>query len=204
MVEARLAKTDAVLAACSVAAMGALARAYLVPRRGRLPRSTVLIFWLAVAAGVLVKGPLVPMFAALAVLALFCPRALGALASGAASRSRRAHRAGAGAALVRRHRGEERRRVLHRVGRARHARQGRHGAEQHWRPPGFYLVAFFAHLLARRRRSPPSRSPFAWRTGARTHRLRARLDRAVLARLRGRADEAAALRACRSIRPSPS
>ena len=71
MVEARLAKTDAVLGTCSVAAMGALARAYFVRGAARLPLSTVLIFWLAVAAGVLVKGPLVPMFAALAVLALF-------------------------------------------------------------------------------------------------------------------------------------
>ncbi|KMO32953.1 glycosyl transferase [Methylobacterium variabile] len=74
--EARLAKTDALLTACAVAAMGALARAWLA-RTGAarlshvtLPNATVLTFWLAVAAGILVKGPMVPLFAGLAALCL--------------------------------------------------------------------------------------------------------------------------------------
>jgi 4-amino-4-deoxy-L-arabinose transferase-like glycosyltransferase len=70
MVEARLAKTDAVLTACSVAAMGGLARAYLGRGAGRLPSVTVWGFWVAMAIGILVKGPLVPMFAGFAALTL--------------------------------------------------------------------------------------------------------------------------------------
>jgi 4-amino-4-deoxy-L-arabinose transferase-like glycosyltransferase len=69
--EARIAKTDAVLLACVLAAMGALARAYLSedasPDRGwRLPA----VFWTALAAGILVKGPLIVMIVGLAVVAL--------------------------------------------------------------------------------------------------------------------------------------
>jgi 4-amino-4-deoxy-L-arabinose transferase-like glycosyltransferase len=72
-VEARLAKTDAVLLLTSVAAMGAIARIYLMSRRTpdiavgwRLPA----ILWTALAAGVLIKGPLILMFVGLAALAL--------------------------------------------------------------------------------------------------------------------------------------
>ncbi len=72
-VEARLAKTDAVLLACSVAAMGAMARIYLEQRRTpdaaagwRLPA----ILWTAIAAGTLIKGPLVLMFVGLTAIAL--------------------------------------------------------------------------------------------------------------------------------------
>lgn len=74
--EARLAKTDALLTACAVAAMGALARAWLTRAtqirlpQVPLPMPTVLTFWLAVALGILVKGPMVPMFAGLAALYL--------------------------------------------------------------------------------------------------------------------------------------
>lgn len=73
-VEARLAKTDAALLLTIVAAMGALARAYLPvcderesDRAGwRLP----LIFWTALAAGILLKGPLILLIVGLTVLAL--------------------------------------------------------------------------------------------------------------------------------------
>jgi len=72
-VEARLAKTDAMLLFTSVAAMGAMARIYLMSRRSpdlavgwRLPA----ILWTALAAGVLLKGPLILMFVTLAALAL--------------------------------------------------------------------------------------------------------------------------------------
>jgi len=72
-VEGRLAKTDAVLLACSVAAMGALARIYLVQRR--TPQAAAdwkqpAILWTAIAIGILIKGPMVPMFVALAVITL--------------------------------------------------------------------------------------------------------------------------------------
>lgn len=72
-VEARLAKTDAVLLLTVVIAMGALARAYLAPSRSGAARSgwTVpAIFWSALAAGFLVKGPVILMVVGLAVVTL--------------------------------------------------------------------------------------------------------------------------------------
>jgi 4-amino-4-deoxy-L-arabinose transferase-like glycosyltransferase len=72
-VEARLAKTDAMLLLTMVAAMGAMARVYLNARREsgaaagwQLPA----IFWTALAGGILLKGPLILMVAGLAVLML--------------------------------------------------------------------------------------------------------------------------------------
>jgi 4-amino-4-deoxy-L-arabinose transferase-like glycosyltransferase len=70
MVEARLAKTDAMLLACCIAAMGALARVWLSRTLQRQPTQTVLIFWTAVAAGILIKGPMVIMFTGLAAIVL--------------------------------------------------------------------------------------------------------------------------------------
>lgn len=75
-VEARLAKTDAVLLFTVVVAMGALARAYILPRQhgaGAAPRldwRVATLFWTALAAGILDKGPLVLMVVALAALTL--------------------------------------------------------------------------------------------------------------------------------------
>src|SRR4051812_15658226 len=70
-VEARLAKTDAMLLLCCVAAMGVMARAYLAQSTGRdIPWSHALVLWTALAAGVLLKGPLILMVAGLAALAL--------------------------------------------------------------------------------------------------------------------------------------
>ena len=73
-VEARLAKTDAVLLCASVAVMGALARIYAPWQRGedraRPSWGLPAVFWTAIAAGLLVKGPLILMFAALAIAAL--------------------------------------------------------------------------------------------------------------------------------------
>ncbi|MBR1220272.1 glycosyltransferase family 39 protein [Bradyrhizobium sp. U87765 SZCCT0131] len=73
-VEARLAKTDAVLLCASVAVMGALARIYVPWQRGedraRPSWGLPAVFWTAIAAGLLVKGPLILMFAALAIAAL--------------------------------------------------------------------------------------------------------------------------------------
>ena len=73
-VEARLATTDAVLLAAVVAAMGALARAYLPEQRGRIDAAGAWLlpglFWTALAIGVLVKGPLIVMVVGLAVVTL--------------------------------------------------------------------------------------------------------------------------------------
>jgi 4-amino-4-deoxy-L-arabinose transferase-like glycosyltransferase len=72
-VEARLAKTDAMLLLTSVAVMGAMARLYLGQRRNRgAPTGLAMpaLLWTSIAAGVLLKGPVVVMFVALAALAL--------------------------------------------------------------------------------------------------------------------------------------
>src|ERR1044071_6409881 len=70
-VEARLAKTDAMLLMCCVAAMGVMGRAYLTQSTGRdIPWSHALVLWTALAAGILLKGPLILMVAGLAALAV--------------------------------------------------------------------------------------------------------------------------------------
>ena len=69
--EARLAKTDAMLLATVVAAMGVMAREYL--RRNELGAAgwrAPAVFWTALAAGVLLKGPLIVMIVALAAVTL--------------------------------------------------------------------------------------------------------------------------------------
>ena len=71
-VEARLAKTDAVLLFTVVAAMAVLARAYLAPRRGdpQPGLNQLAIFWTALAVGILIKGPMILMVVGLAVATL--------------------------------------------------------------------------------------------------------------------------------------
>ena len=73
-VEARLAKTDAVLSLTVVAAMGAMARAYLAEQGERSvnthPLVTAAVFWTAIAFGILIKGPLILMIVGLAIVAL--------------------------------------------------------------------------------------------------------------------------------------
>lgn len=68
-VEARLAKTDAVLSACIVIAMTILARAYLQRDRA-LPVVSTIGFWVAVGLSILIKGPLLLMVAGLAIVVL--------------------------------------------------------------------------------------------------------------------------------------
>ncbi|MDZ4369844.1 MAG: glycosyltransferase family 39 protein, partial [Phenylobacterium sp.] len=69
--EAFIAKTDAVLAGATTLAIAALARLYAA-REGGAPTSpaTVWIFWIALAIGVLVKGPITPLVAGLTLLVL--------------------------------------------------------------------------------------------------------------------------------------
>jgi 4-amino-4-deoxy-L-arabinose transferase-like glycosyltransferase len=73
-VEARLAKTDAMLLLTVVAAMGALARVYMSWQRGedspQQPWAWPAIFWTALAGGILIKGPLILMFVALTIVTL--------------------------------------------------------------------------------------------------------------------------------------
>ncbi|MBH0237335.1 ArnT family glycosyltransferase [Methylobrevis albus] len=70
-VEARLAKTDAVLLALTLGCQIALARIYL--RRADEPAAPAVAvygFWLALAAAILVKGPIAPLVAGLTLAAL--------------------------------------------------------------------------------------------------------------------------------------
>ncbi len=74
-VEARLAKTDAVLAATIIGAMAALARAWM---RGDddppLTQAWRIGFWVALGCGILVKGPIAPLVVGLAALLLSISR----------------------------------------------------------------------------------------------------------------------------------
>lgn len=65
--EAMTAKTDALLVGFTTLAMAALARLRMSAPR---PRLTALVFWAALACGVLIKGPVTPLVAALTLIAL--------------------------------------------------------------------------------------------------------------------------------------
>jgi 4-amino-4-deoxy-L-arabinose transferase-like glycosyltransferase len=73
-IEGRIAKTDAMLLATVVAAMGALARLYLPEQRKQIDATWAWllpgIFWTALAGGVLIKGPVIVMVVVLAIGAL--------------------------------------------------------------------------------------------------------------------------------------
>lgn len=72
-VVARLAVTDAMLLLAVTAAMGAMARAYRQQARGELDRvgwALPAIFWTALAAGVLLKGPIIVLVVGLAAATL--------------------------------------------------------------------------------------------------------------------------------------
>ncbi|WID96611.1 glycosyltransferase family 39 protein [Bosea vestrisii] len=145
-VEARFAKTDALLAACAVATMGALARAWLDWTRSLAfvpSRHNWLVFWSATALGLLLKGPIVPMVWGLAVLVLAIrERSLRWLAP---------LRPGLGlllclvvvlpwfVAIAVKTGGDF---FAESVGKDMLAKVGE-GQEKHWGPPGLYLVLFF-------------------------------------------------------------
>jgi 4-amino-4-deoxy-L-arabinose transferase-like glycosyltransferase len=72
-VEARLAKTDAMLLFTCIAAMGALARIYLASQRepgAKIGWSQPAILWTAIAGGVLLKGPVILLFVGLTAIVL--------------------------------------------------------------------------------------------------------------------------------------
>ncbi|HKW53192.1 MAG TPA: glycosyltransferase family 39 protein, partial [Stellaceae bacterium] len=72
VVEAHLAKTDAVLLATVAAAQGALGIVYLRARRGdeMAPWPWALLFWAAQGIGLLIKGPITPLVSLLTAAAL--------------------------------------------------------------------------------------------------------------------------------------
>lgn len=69
--EARIAKTDATLLAACTVAMAALAHVYLGARQMRpISRAAPALFWLAVATGLMVKGPIILALTGLCAAAL--------------------------------------------------------------------------------------------------------------------------------------
>jgi 4-amino-4-deoxy-L-arabinose transferase-like glycosyltransferase len=68
--EARIAKADALLLACIVAAQLALGRIYLSQRTPRETMVPAALFWIAIGLGTLVKGPIAPGLAFLTILPL--------------------------------------------------------------------------------------------------------------------------------------
>jgi 4-amino-4-deoxy-L-arabinose transferase-like glycosyltransferase len=69
--EAFIAKTDAVLAGCTTLALAALGRLYAEANGGPgVGKRAWLFFWAPMAVGILDKGPITPMVAALTILAL--------------------------------------------------------------------------------------------------------------------------------------
>jgi 4-amino-4-deoxy-L-arabinose transferase-like glycosyltransferase len=71
VVEAHLAKTDAVLLATIIAAQGALGILYRGARDGvAVHRGLAAVFWLAQGVGILIKGPVTPLISLLTISAL--------------------------------------------------------------------------------------------------------------------------------------
>jgi 4-amino-4-deoxy-L-arabinose transferase-like glycosyltransferase len=71
-VEARMAKTDAAQLACILGAMGALAHLYLDREKPfAAPLGLVLLFWLSLGLGILIKGPIIIMVVGTACAALW-------------------------------------------------------------------------------------------------------------------------------------
>ena len=66
--EARIAKSDGVLLAFTILAMGALARIYMFRRKRQEMVTIAAIFWIALGLGILVKGPIAPVLAALTMI----------------------------------------------------------------------------------------------------------------------------------------
>lgn len=67
--EARLAKTDAALFATILMAQGVLARAFLCKRDSHVRVWHAALFWTACAAGILIKGPILPLVVGTTALA---------------------------------------------------------------------------------------------------------------------------------------
>ena len=174
--EAHLAKTDALLAACATASLGALARAWLV-REKPLGREVFAAFWVGLALGILLKGPMVPMFVGLPALILSIKARSGrwllplrpwpglALTLAVVAPWFAAIAWKSGGAFYAEAVGHD---MLAKVGGA---------AERHWGPPGAYAVAFFATFWPGAAFAAMS-LPFAWR--ARSSDAAAYLIAAVL------------------------
>lgn len=87
--ESKQARADMVLLACTTVAMAALWRVHAAARRGtRRDYAAAALFWIAMTLGVLVKGPITPMVAALCALMLSLYRSVPPKNSGSRRGSR--------------------------------------------------------------------------------------------------------------------
>ncbi len=141
--ETHIAKTDAALLATVTVAMGLFGQAYLRPRRRGFTAWQAAGFWLALGAGVLLKGPIAPMVALLAGVTLY-------FADGRSAPWLRALRPGWGVALmllvaapwfVAIGIATEGRFFTQAIGGDMLSKVGS-GEEKHWGPPGYYLLTF--------------------------------------------------------------
>ena len=199
-VEGRIAKTDACLLLTAVAAMGAMARAYLPEQRAQLEGTaswTVpAIFWTALAASVLLKGPVIPLIVFLTVAALAIADrsarwllALRPLVGVALVRA-------AGAALVR---GDH---ACAPATASSRSRSGEdllsklfQGQESHGAPPGYYFLLFWVTFWPAATLAGVA-APCGLVVASRARRaIPAGLDRADLDPVRAGRHQAAALRA---------
>lgn len=69
--EGHVAKTDAMLLAFAVIAQGALAQIHASAKSGDTPRHLPWVFWIAQGLGILIKGPIVPLFSILTIAGLW-------------------------------------------------------------------------------------------------------------------------------------
>ena len=131
--------------------MAVMARAYLTQSTGRdIGWGQALILWTALAAGILLKGPLILMVVGLAAASVSIADRSARWLMRAAAAGRRALGADPGAALVRGDHGARRRQLLPGIGRPGSARQGVPGAGNPRRAARLLSAAVLAHLLAGR------------------------------------------------------
>lgn len=75
VIEAHVAKTDALLLAATMAAHYALARVYMAGHGGKpVGNGVIALFWIAQGAGLLIKGPILPLVSAATIGALWLSR----------------------------------------------------------------------------------------------------------------------------------
>ena len=143
--EARDGKIDAVLLTTILGAMGFLARAYLGQP---LTRAQAALFWVALAAGIMLKGPLILLVVGLTALTLsLLDRSADVVAGAAAVAGLRTHVA-AGPALVGGHRPAQRWRVFHHRAGSEHARQSRVRSAESRPATGNLSVVLLVYILA--------------------------------------------------------
>ena len=198
-VEARLAKTDAVLLLAMVAAMGAMARAYLRDQGDRVSHTPEIaiaaIFWTAVAAGILIKGPVILMVAGLAAATLVTVdrSAHWLMRLKPAARDRLDNPARP--AVVHRDPGPQRRQFLFRLARRRSVCQGGRRPGNPWLAAGFLLRGILGNILPRRYAGRACRAGGVAGAQRAGRQIPSRLGRTVVDRVRTGADQAAPLRA---------